>query len=297
MTKALLKRAMLLLSLPLFVATAGMDTHQVRTLCSGIIEENSWKIPVMALQKGGLSEKQYNETLNKFEAYFKPVLSRIGAQLKVKRLWSDPTVNASAEQSGSTYIINMYGGLARHPAVTQDALMLVVCHELGHHLGGAPKANNWWGGNWASNEGQADYYAGLRCLRQVWSRQDTADWYQDAVIDDSAREGCELNYHTQSEEQLCMRTSMAGKAVGKLFQSLRYESTSPRFDTPDATVVSQMVDAHPDTQCRLDTYYQGALCVHDMNVALSDSSPKPGTCYGDYAHSFSGARPRCWFKP
>jgi hypothetical protein len=35
----------------------------------------------------------------------------------------------------------MFGGLARHELVTDDGFMMVVCHETGHHLGGAPRYN------------------------------------------------------------------------------------------------------------------------------------------------------------
>jgi len=74
-------------------------------------------------------------------------------ELVIDKHWEDGTVNAYASENGNNDVISMFGGLARHPAITPDAFYLVACHEIGHHLGGAPKKGNT---QWASNEGQAD---------------------------------------------------------------------------------------------------------------------------------------------
>ena len=77
-------------------------------------------------------------------------------------------MNAFAKQGASTWEVHMYGGLARHQAVTADGFALVVCHELGHHLGGAPQKVDWFGRlRWASNEGQADYWGTAKCFRKL----------------------------------------------------------------------------------------------------------------------------------
>jgi len=43
---------------------------------------------------------------------------------------------ASVDKQGQQFI-HMFGGLARHPLMTEDAFLLVACHEFGHHYGGA----------------------------------------------------------------------------------------------------------------------------------------------------------------
>ena len=70
------------------------------------------------------------------------------------------TVNANASQRGRTWIVNMYGGLARRPEITPDGFAMVLCHELGHHMGGFPFVSGW-----AANEGQSDLFATLSCGR------------------------------------------------------------------------------------------------------------------------------------
>ena len=61
--------------------------------------------------------------------------------LKIEKKWSSATVTAGTYRDirNKQWIINLYGGLARHPLITEDAYALVICHEIGHHIGGAPK--------------------------------------------------------------------------------------------------------------------------------------------------------------
>lgn len=273
--------------------STGLST---RVMCTGFLPDNNMKIPVSVFQVGGITQAQFNEVLDLVENHFRPIMATKGANLRVNRRWSDDTVNASAEQQGRNWILNMYGGLARHPVMTKDGFLMVACHEAGHHLGGAPKVSGWFGQNWASNEGEADYYASLRCMRALFTDDDNAKFVQENAIDPVARLECERTFQTQAEENLCMREAMAGLVGGLIFQALRQEPNPPRFDTPDPRVVSRMDDDHPATQCRLDTYYQGALCVHDTNTELSDTNPNVGSCTLANGQNL-GLRPRCWFKP
>jgi len=79
----------------------------------------------------------------------------------------------------------MFGGLARHETMTPDGFATVVCHELGHHLGGVPKKFSWFGNSWASNEGQADYFGIMKCLRKMFEHEDNVKIVKE--IDDKAR--------------------------------------------------------------------------------------------------------------
>ena len=131
----------------------------------GFLPPNDLKIPIGSAEDKGITRKQYDAVMDRVQEIYAPLIAARGARLVIKRLWDDPTVNASAERRGNDYIVNMYGGLARHAAITQDGLALVVCHEIGHHIGGAPK----YSGQWAANEGQADYFANLKCLHRVFA--------------------------------------------------------------------------------------------------------------------------------
>ena len=291
-------RALTLAALTLFsINSASFHTHADGELCEGFLPENDLQVPVSIFQVGGLNEADFHKVLDRVESHFAPLIAARGATLRIQRDWSSSTVNASASRTGNTYNVRMYGGLARHHTITQDGFMLVACHEVGHHIGGAPKVISWWGAaDWATNEGGADYFATLRCLRSLYDARETQDFVSQTEIDSILRAKCEETYQTQDEENFCMRSGMAGLSTAKLFHDLRKLNTELRFDTPDSSAVSQTDDNHPEPQCRLDTYFQGALCVHDAGIELSDTDPTQGTC-SEFNGQQLGLRPRCWFKP
>lgn len=272
-----------------------LTSPATKQICSGYLPENDLQIPPSVFQNGGISQADFNEVLDKLENFYRPIITKHGGRLTVNRLWNDPKVNASADQMGDEYELNMYGGLARHQVMTKDGFMMVACHEMGHHLGGAPKVSGFWS-NWASNEGEADYFSSLRCMRNLMDDGETAKWVAENQIDATLRTKCEEIYDTQAEENLCMRMGTAGFVGAKLFQILKKNPTEPRFDTPDQNVVSRTDDDHPEPQCRLDTYFQGSVCRHDRSVELSDTNPNIGTC-SEAGGQHDGLRPRCWFKP
>lgn len=270
----------------------------------GIVAENDLYIPESVKSINGITEQEFNDAIDEIVEIYDPIIASLGAKLIVERKWSDGTVNAYAQQSGKNWKISMFGGLARHAAITQDGLALVVCHEIGHHIGGAPKktgAVGGWGGagggltSWASNEGQADYFSTLKCLRKAWIDDNNAAIVKNLNAPKFLTDACQRTYRNEVESALCVRTSMAGKSVSDLFSALR-KLPETKFETPDSNVVSRTNHNHPKTQCRLDTYFQGSLCDISMNEDVSQSDEVKGTCHRSLGHTL-GIRPLCWFKP
>jgi hypothetical protein len=273
----------------------------------GFLPENNLNIPVgMKGINGGITKADFDDAIDTIEQVYAPIVANMGGKLKVERKWEDGTVNAYASQSGSTWQISMFGGLARHETITKDGFSLVVCHEIGHHIGGAPKkggssSGGWWGGSsgassWASNEGQSDYWATLKCLRKAWLNDNNttivAAMNAPKVLVDACAKATKGD---KEDSALCVRTSMAGKSVSSLFSVLG-KAPATAFDTPDTKVVSATDDNHPKAQCRLDTYFQGSLCDVSMNEDVSQNEEVKGTCHPSLGHK-SGTRPLCWFKP
>ncbi|MCX5788669.1 MAG: hypothetical protein NTX64_09240 [Elusimicrobia bacterium] len=270
-------------------------SDSTKTVCEGFLPQNSMKIPV-GRQSGGITEAQYNAVMDRLEAIYAPIVAAQGGTLQINRLWGDPTVNSSAQRRDEIYILNMYGGLARHPAITQDGETLVACHEMSHHLGGAPKLVGWVGGpTWASNEGQADYAGTLKCMRRMFADPGTAGFTRMDAADPVAQKACSV-FKNAKDQAICLRSATAGLSVTALFKAIHNEEKDPRFDTPDPTVVYQMDDDHPHTQCRLDTYFQGALCTQPVSAPLDEENPAPGACTRSQSFTI-GMRPLCWYKP
>lgn len=275
-----------------FAVAAALLPGRARVLCPGYFPDNDLKIPVIRpAAAGGLSERQFNEALDRLEAVYAPIIARSGGTLELRRLWEDGTVNASATRQGDRLIVNMFGGMARHPQMTADAFTLIACHETGHHLGGAPKARG-AGRSWASNEGQADYYANLKCMRRLF-----AGTGMPSGADAALRGVCAASFSPAGEQAACARLALASLAVSRVGHALGGgRGAAPAFDTPDPRVVSATQDGHPAAQCRLDTQLHAALCPKPLDGNLDDNDPAVGTC--TRAEGFTvGVRPSCWFKP
>lgn len=252
-------------------------------------------VPVGAKNANIATEDDFNKVISSVTDIYAPLVAEMGGELIVNRKWTDNTANANATRSGKKWTINMYGGLARHAAITPDGFALVVCHELGHHIGGAPKVGGLlgWLNGWASNEGQSDYFASLKCLRRVWMNEDNAALMRNVTIPEALRSSCDAAYRDVGDRALCQRIGMAGLSTATF---LAGSGVAPKFETPDAGVVRSTNDKHPAAQCRLDTYLQGVMCEKSFNEDVSQTDEKQGTCHPSLG-STTGNRPLCWFKP
>ena len=252
-------------------------------------------VPRTVVRAEGISEKQFNDVLDLLEVIYKPEIEARGGRLVISRLWENEDISAQAIlRSQQTYQLLMFGGLARHPLITQDAMALVACHELGHLIGGAPRGN---GGNRRSSlEAQADYFANLKCMRRILSADGAASFTRPRGDDAVPRAACEQSFKSDSERAVCVRSIMAGMTVATVFHMSNKETGILRFDTPDQAVVAETDDAHLAAQCRLDTFIAGALCDRAIDDQVDAADPAKGACTAASGHK-SGLRPLCWYKP
>jgi subtilisin-like proprotein convertase family protein len=272
------------------------------------IPPNKRHLRPTALEKSNISERKFNEIIAAAEKVYAPIVRSHGAKLKIHRRWDDDTVNASAVQNGSLWEVNMYGGLARQPEVTPDGFALVVCHELGHHLGGYVMVGD-EDMQWASNEGQSDYFATQSCAKEIWKAELEENAKHRATVLPTPKAVCDKNYGTVAEQDLCYRTSNAGLSLATLLASLR-NSELPKFETPSRTRVDVTMDEHPEAQCRLDTYLAAAGCSVPFDPRVIPGKELSQGGASREAEDFAGQssclardgwssaqRPRCWFKP
>lgn len=265
--------------------------HQREKLCDGFLPENSLWIPDDGIRAMGIGKGQFDEVLNRLYAEYAPDISRMGARFLIERRWSDGTVNAYANRQGRNWIISMFGGFARHPKITYDGFAAVACHEVGHHLGGAPKYPR----DWASNEGQSDYFAMLKCLRRLFLRDDNQAILDQMEVDPYAIAKCEEEHRGKQDQLICIRSTMAALSLAGVLSDLD-GGRIIRLDTPDPRKVFQTSHRHPAAQCRLDTMFQASLCRVPFTEPLNDRDFRRGSCYDSRVHQY-GHRPRCWFAP
>lgn len=270
--------------------------------------KNDWyKYDNVNSKDASMTEAKFNEIVDYVGSFYKDLASGHGANLTFEKKWTDPTVNAYANQSGNTWTVSMFGGLARRPEVTNDGFALVVCHELGHHFGGFPFYD---ATDWAASEGQSDYFATQVCGKRIWRNQPEENAKFRATAPAVVKEACNAHNATTADQDLCYRLAMGGKSLADLLAALGGEG-AVNFNTPDANVVTTTAVEHPKGQCRLDTYFRGALCSNSSwadTVIPSRNHPDGQTSVAaemvasaysctEAGNAAFGARPRCWFAP
>lgn len=245
----------------------------------------------------GITKAQFDAVIGRAKRVYGPIISGMGAKLIIEGNWSDNTVNASADQASPTqWRVNMYGGMARRAEVTEDGFAMVLCHEIGHHLGGYPYVQGW-----AANEGQSDMHATGACAYKLFAPNELLDDAAAAVLPQNLRAKCD-KAHSAEKRGICYRAILAGKSLGDLLGALQNEEVS--FDTPDTSTVTRTNHGHPMAQCRLDTYIAGALCgnakwdytlIPGKSLAQRNSLEAQAEAFAHSCETGDGARPRCWF--
>lgn len=206
-----------------------------------------------------------------FEAEFNPELLPKNQKIIINRpptpampdiWWEQDVAHASyssyTDESGyKEMYLFLFGGYARLPGMTVDGVLMTLCHELGHGIGGIPYKNK-TDGVQSSTEGQSDYFAARYCLKRMFKKVPP----QQAIKapDVYTENLCKKRFSAKEELDLCFRGMQALEVERMYFE---YADGSQTFyDRPDRTVVSEVEREetfYPSAQCRLDTMMAGIL--------------------------------------
>ncbi len=171
------------------------------------------------------------------------------------------------------------------PGVTPDSYAAIICHEIGHLLGGRPKKENLW----SSTEAQSDYYSSAICMKKIFQHLPLVEEINVPlnVIND-----CAQVYTSTDERKICERSANAGMIlmtnIYLLFKSFGDQTyhSEPRLDRKELSTISHH-KLYPNVQCRLDTIVAGSLCAEKKD------DDNDGFC--DLKEGYSvGVRPSCW---
>lgn len=202
------------------------------------------------------------------------------------------------DQSLATVMVDV--GYYQNPKITADGFRYMLCHELGHVTASAPHriapgeydgltdAN---GDLWISAEGQADYFAATKCMRELLVAEDNVAYMKMYGAPPTVVEKCDRSYANAQDSALCQRIMMAGKNFIDSF-ARSFPNSFEEKDLAEPRV--SLLGEHPNAQCRLDTVVAGALCPIRKEESLDPYDPTVGSCT---SRNFpEGARPRCWYK-
>jgi hypothetical protein len=289
------KNIALLMTLFALVVNPVMACQEVEGGDLMFLPENDMQIPVGMKSAGVMTEQEFNNVIDQVEKIYIPEFSKINRRLKIKRKWATNTVNAMARKGflfgWKNAHVYMYGGLARHPKISIDGFAMVLCHEIGHHLAGAPLV-----GSSMSNEGQSDYFAATKCFRKSFEMDNNRAIVSKMNVPTAITASCSQAFNMDSQVALCERSSMAGITLASVLNSMSKGTMPVKLDTPSKAVVATTYNKHPKAQCRLDTYVAGAICDKDRNDAVSKTDASTGYCMRSEGYTTS-VRPLCWYKP
>lgn len=158
----------------------------------------------------------------------------------------------------------------RDSTMTPDAYLGMLCHEIGHVLGGEPYSSDTMkpSAQWVSNvpsstEGQSDYFSSLACMKKVFA-DSTKTTPADFAVTPRVKRLCVSQYSSILDQNICQRSAQSGFEIMQFIISIykRFGSNSDQLtldmDTPEAPGLS-VGRLYPTVQCRFDTILAGAL--------------------------------------
>jgi hypothetical protein len=243
---------------------------------------NDYKVSVGAFNANNMTEQKFNQIIDEINSVYAPIAQSKGYKLTWVKKWSDSTSNATAQKSGSNWILTIYGGLMRNNNITYDSMRMVIAHELSHVIGGAP---HWSNSGQMSSEGSADTNAALKVMRTFLPKVS-----EDISPSSEALSMCS-NVKSYPQEH-CARILDAGVSLGNTLSSLGGGPTNYKLTDTDNNVVNTTMEAHPAALCRLSQYREAGLCDKPYSIEVSSSDPRVGHCNLPEAHS----RMKCWYK-
>jgi hypothetical protein len=244
---------------------------------------------IKSIDKAGLSEAEFNQIIDSFKDFWKPIIAtKYQKNLIIKGEWKKQDVDAFATRDDENNpVIVIQGGLGRHRHMNQNGLYLILCHELGHHYGGAPKSfrGSSKRRSWSSAEGQADYFATNKCMTRM---------IDESLIFSSPLNKVEKNHLDSCLDKYCLNILPAALSVGKLFASLKEDWREPSIKLKSESKVYRTFYQHSDPQCRFDTFIAGSLCSSEYDTDFDNEDHRVGACLNDLNPEAS--RPKCWFS-
>lgn len=188
--------------------------------------------------------------------------------------WKQIYLGAGALLNDGNFTIMLWGGMVRAPFMNYGILASILCHEVGHRLGGKPHQIIQGEEHWSSAEGQSDHFAATVCLPKVYQRLlKQHPKYLAQEVEPMASRICQNSLMKPQ----CIWTATSGIDMIQFLQ-VYYERDIP-FAQPDQTpkeiVTETLHSRYPSYQCRMEIFKAGASCEQGLNCP----------------------RLPCWFRP
>lgn len=225
-------------------------------------------MPVGKQPNSGISYFQYFEILQYF--------STIYPQIQFPIEWMEPYFAAFAKKENKIRQVHVWGGLVRMPTATLPIVLTAICHEIGHHMGGNPLQDQVKGGEWASAEGQADYFAARHCLPRTF--YDHPHWFDSLEKDFKQINSTQIDLKKCLDNKYCRVSVLSGYQMFQSFSKLPHSMPEKiEFQLIAEPTTKSILQTYPPLQCRFETFFSGGYCLID-------------------AKSKNCQRPVCWYR-
>jgi hypothetical protein len=189
--------------------------------------------PVNSIENTELNEVNFYTVPVKILGIFQNEIKNLNYPVSLEANWQSPYFGAGVSLYENSFHLMILGGTARMKEMTLDGYAAIVCHEVGHLLGGDPKQTI-TGSDWASAEGQADHFSAAICLGKYFNSLGVVD--SNSINKRIEKAGFDfINLATKIE------TDPKRKKFQRALVSMR---------AVDHTIINQ----YPSTQCRYETY-------------------------------------------
>ncbi|MBL7544841.1 MAG: hypothetical protein JNL11_13570 [Bdellovibrionaceae bacterium] len=186
-------------------------------------------------------------------------------------VWSQPYIGAGSNIYQDQFYILLYGGFVRARYMTVGALSAILCHELGHKLGGEPRQIFLGEVHWSSSEGQADMFAAGTCMPKLYDRLLEM---KSALLTNQMEHSTEKLCENSKNVSRCRWVATSGidfVQMAQVYFDIDVPWANPEQWSEDE-VAETLSSRYPSYQCRMDIY---------KAAAVDPASP----------------RLRCWFHP
>jgi hypothetical protein len=195
--------------------------------------EEYFCLPPERIENPSMNRHLFYTLPEQIRSLFREELGKVKYPLSLDLQWESPFLGAGVTFHEEALRLVVFGGTARIKNMTVDAFAALICHELGHVLGGPPYQSI-PGSEWSSAEGQSDFFAASQCLPR---------YYQALGLAANAT------------------AAQVGNAAYQLFSSLRpysplQKEALERRKRQLPEVAGTLRNTYPSLQCRYQQYLE-----------------------------------------
>ncbi len=220
--------------------------------------------------------KEFENRLDIIEAlYGDLIFEKFGAPLKINKMWNVRQVffQADVDEAGEPNIY-LGGGALILPKYTPDVFTLIVCHEIGHLIGGAPyKTEHHYS---SSVEGQADFFA-ASCTSKVFENKRIIKTKPQSITDRETDEFCSHRDIKIGTNDSCMRII---HVLSNLFSdNLKKSGDLNSILNMEFPKIEHTLNQRPSTVCQIYTFLaalsglERPSCWYKKEVRIFGNTP------------------------